>query len=81
MLCSKCVIISVTENEFEDKKSGDKIAYKTVNLELEGGELLKDLKTVKGSTDGLARFDEVKGYFKYEQNGSIGKLVFTGYSR
>lgn len=81
MLCSKCVIISVVENEFEDKKSGDKIAFKTLNVELDGGELLKDIKTVKGSTDGLARFDEVKGYFRYEQDGKIGKLVFTGYSR
>lgn len=81
MLCSKCVIISVVENEFKDDKTGNMIPYKTLNVELEGGELLKDIKTAKGSTDGLARFDEVKGYFRYEQNGKVGKLCFTGYSR
>ena len=79
MLCSKCVIISVTENEMVDKKTGEKILYKTVNLELEGGELLKDVKTVKGSTDGLVRFDEVKGYFRYDEEKRC--LRFTGYSR
>lgn len=80
MLKSKVVFISKVDGAFTDK-DGKLVEFQKANLELEGGELLREVKVQKGALDGLNRFEEVTGYFRYDQQGNTGKLVFTGYTR
>ena len=79
MLKSKITFISISEGEFKDDK-GEVIKYQRINMELENGDLVKDLRFDKGACDGLKKYETVNGYFRIDVNKK-NAVVFAGYTR